>query len=365
MLNRRLWRRFDWPLVILVVLLIAFGVAMIHSATVNSPDLEDTARKQAVYGIIGLVLALFIAGIDYRALGYFQWPVYIFTLLLLVGVKISGHQAGGAQRWLTLGPLSFQPSEFVKLFLVLVVARFLAEREGHMKSLTNFFLALALLAPPVIQIYTQPDLGTAISILFVGGVMILMSGVSMAHVAALIASGAVATPFIWQQLHGYMRERIRVFLNPSLDPVAFNNIRQALISIGSGGLLGQGYRHGSQSQLHFLRVRHTDYIFSVVAEEWGFLGTLLFFLVLLALLFRMIRVAENASDQFGRMIVVGMTALIYFQVVVNIGMNMKMMPVTGIPLPFVSYGRSSLIALLMGIGLVESVAMRSKRLDFK
>jgi rod shape determining protein RodA len=338
---------------------------MIHSATVNSPDLEDTARKQAVYGIIGLVLALFIAGIDYRALGYFQWPVYIFTLLLLVGVKISGHQAGGAQRWLTLGPLSFQPSEFVKLFLVLVVARFLAEREGHMKSLTNFFLALALLAPPVILIYTQPDLGTAISILFVGGVMILMSGVSMAHVAALIASGAVATPFIWQQLHGYMRERIRVFLNPSLDPVAFNNIRQALISIGSGGLLGQGYRHGSQSQLHFLRVRHTDYIFSVVAEEWGFLGTLLFFLVLLALLFRMIRVAENASDQFGRMIVVGMTALIYFQVVVNIGMNMKMMPVTGIPLPFVSYGRSSLIALLMGIGLVESVAMRSKRLDFK
>ncbi len=365
MLNRRLWRRFDWLLIILVILLIAFGVAMIHSATVNSPDLEDTARKQAVYGIIGLALTFMIAGVDYRALGYFQWPVYIFTLLLLVGVKVSGHQAGGAQRWLTLGPVSFQPSEFVKLFLVLVVARFLSERENRMRSLGNFFLVLALLVPPVLLIYMQPDLGTAISVLFVGGVMILMSGVSMVYVAALILGGVVAAPFIWRQLHGYMKERIRVFLNPSLDPVAFNNIRQALISIGSGGLLGQGYRHGSQSQLHFLRVRHTDYIFSVIAEEWGFLGTLLFFLVLLALLFRMIRVAENASDQFGRMIVVGVIALIYFQIVVNIGMNMKMMPVTGIPLPFVSYGRSSLIALLMGIGLVESVAMRSKRLDFK
>ncbi len=365
MLNRRLWRRFDWFLLLLVVLLVAFGVAMIHSATVNSPDLQGTAQKQAIYGSVGLLLVFLAANTDYRSLGYFYWPLYIFTLLLLVGVQVSGHRAGGAQRWLTLGPISFQPSEFVKLFLVLVMARFLADREGRMGHLLNFALAIAILTPPAILIYMQPDLGTAISILFVGGVMILMSGVSIAHVLALVVGGVIAAPFVWQQLRGYMKERITAFLNPSLDPEVFNNIRQALISIGSGGLLGQGYRHGSQSQLHFLRVRHTDYIFSVIAEEWGFLGTLLFFLVLLILLFRMIYLAENANDQFGKLIIVGMTALIYFQIFVNVGMNMEIMPVTGIPLPFVSYGRSSLIALLLGIGLVESVTMRSKRLDFK
>ncbi len=364
MVNRRIWHRFDWFVLFIALLLILFGVAMIRSATLNSPSLQSAPLRHAISGLIGLVLLLLTASVDYRILGYLKWPLYVLTLLLLVGVIYSGKAAGGAQRWLVLGPIMFQPSEFVKLFIIVVMARFLADREGEMHKWSNFLLAILLLVPPVVLIYKEPDLGTAIAVLFVGGVMILMSGVSLAHVAVSFGATLVAIPIVWQHLHGYMRERILSFVNPSLDATNYNNVRQALISIGSGGLLGQGYGKGSQNQLHFLRVRYTDFIFSVIAEEWGFIGTVIFLLILLIFLLRLIRQAERAQDQFGRLLITGVVTLIYFQVFVNIGMTMRLMPVTGIPLPFVSYGRSSLITLMLGLGLVESVIMHSKKLEF-
>jgi len=330
----------------------------------NSPDLQSAPIRHAISGLIGLVLLLLTASIDYRVLGYLKWPLYALTLLLLVGVIYSGRVYGGAQRWLVLGPIVFQPSEFVKLFMIVVMARFLADKEGEMHRWGNFLLAFLLLIPPVILIYKEPDLGTAIAVLFVGGVMILMSGVSLVHVGVSIGATLAAVPIVWQHLHGYMKERILSFINPTMDPANYNNTRQALISIGSGGLLGQGYGKGTQNQLHFLRVRYTDFIFSVIAEEWGFIGTVVFLLILLLFLLRMIRQAERSPDPFGRLLITGVVTLIYFQIFVNIGMTMRLMPVTGIPLPFVSYGRSSLITLMLGLGLVESVVMRSKKLEF-
>ena len=362
--QRRLWRDFDFVLLIAVIALVATGIVMIRSATANSPGLVGTAQRQLLYSVAGFALMLALTLIDYRALSALQKPLYVLLILLLLGVDAIGFAAGGAKSWINLGLFPMQPSELAKVLMILILARYLAARDGRMGSFFNVLLAFLILLPPVVLIYLQPDLGTAIVLLVIGGVMILLSGMRLLHITILGATGLIALPAIWLSLEEYMRARVLLFLHPDTDPDAIYNVNQALISIGSGGWLGKGYGQGTQSQLHFLRVRHTDFIFSVVAEELGFVGALLLMLALLIVLLRLIRIAERARDPLGRSLAIGVATMIFFQTMVSIGMNLNLMPVTGIPLPLVSYGGSSLLTMLMGIGLAESVALRQRKIDF-
>jgi rod shape determining protein RodA len=233
-----------------------------------------------------------------------------------------------------------------------------------MNGLPYLVIALVLLAAPVFLIFRQPDLGTTLNFAFLGGALILVSGIPYWQAGLLVGGVAAVVPFLRGLLNEYMLERINIFLNPEQNRAATYNIEQALIAIGGGGWMGQGWAHGSQNQLHFLRVRHTDFIFSVIAEELGLVGTAMVVALLLFVIWRILNIADKAQDPFGRLIAVGVAALIFFQTVVSVGMNLNLLPVTGLPLPFVSYGGSSLISMMIAVGLAQSVVMRHRKIEF-
>lgn len=366
-MRRIFWRRFDWLLLGLVLILSGFGVLMIASALAGNEVLAAWPLRQAGFLAIGLVLLFLAAAVDYRLLPSITYVIYALLLAALVAIAIIGTVAGGAQRWLTLGEFLLQPSELIKLGVILVLAHFLSTREEKMESFLTPVLGILLLAPAVVLIFLQPNLGTALVLLVIGGTMFFVGGLRWRHIVVLGGLAGAAGVFAWQYLlQDYMRDRVMMFVNPSAATVADRyNVDQAMISIGSGGWLGRGLFRGSQSQLHFLRIRHTDFIFSVTAEELGFVGAVLLILLLAFLLLRLLRIASIARDSYGRLIVSGVTAMIMFQMLVNIGMNLSLLPVTGLPLPFVSYGGSALWTLLIGIGLTESVAMRYRKIEFE
>jgi rod shape determining protein RodA len=493
---KRSWRRFDWMLLGALLLLSAYGVVMIYSATIDTPGVGDPVGRQLLYLGLGVALLLLAASVDYRLLEIVQHPwsfltplvlgllnvvavaawqieqtkasaltasllapvlaplgiglvliVFVFAIdkvwlarsdlaprqmaeapfrgLLFIGVlavaaigilfilrlgpaRLSviapylfglglsllylldcltlrvtdvfrnplyvamvvmlgavfeiGQVSGGAQSWLGAGAV--QPSEMAKIVLIVVLARFLADREERMEELGTVLASLGIVAVPMALIYLQPDLGTAIVLIAIWVAMMWTAGMRLRHWFILAAGSAAALPLVWFALQDYMRERLLLFFDPTTDPDSYFNIHQALVSIGSGGLIGKGLTHGTQSQLHFLRVRHTDFIFAVAAEELGFLGAMVIIGLLFFILWRTLRIAERSRDTFGRLIAAGVAAMILFQTVINVGMNLGILPVTGLPLPFVSYGGSSLITLMIGIGLVESVAVRHKKLEF-
>jgi rod shape determining protein RodA len=488
---RRSWRNFDYLLLGALLLLSAYGVIMIYSATINTPGIEDAVRRQIIYVAVGATLLLITASVDYRLLEIVQHPLSILTPLvlalgniglviiwqtgqmpvagvvptaalfkpdlpvmvmgvalvsavflvdrawiekldlaltravlavvvigaaaaaafglnrfgseslpgltpyLMVGavaviylldcltlrfgdvlrdpvyvlmlgvlgvILVIGQVSGGSQRWLGAG--SVQPSELSKILVIIVLAKFLAEHEEEMDKFGTVLVSLGILAVPVLLIYLQPDLGTGLALIAIGVAMMWTARIRFRHLLVLVGGAVAALPLVWLSLKDYMRQRLMLFINPAGDPDSYFNVHQALVSIGSGGWMGKGLTHGTQSQLHFLRVRHTDFIFAVTAEELGFLGAVAMILLIFFLLWRIVRVAEQARDTFGRLIAAGVAGLILFQSVVNIGMNLGLMPVTGIPLPFVSYGGSSFLTLMLGMGLVESVAMRHKKLEF-
>jgi rod shape determining protein RodA len=269
----------------------------------------------------------------------------------------------GVQRW--LGASAIQPSELAKIVVVIGLARLLAHHDGEMNHLRYVIVSLGYVLLPMVLVYLQPNLSTSLMLGAIWLAMILMAGVRLVHLGALAVAGTLASPLIWLTLQDYMRERIFLFLDPQSNPDNYYNVQQALISIGSGGWLGKGFGSGTQSQLRFLRVRHTDFVFSVIGEELGLLGAIVLFALFIILLWRILRVASIAQDPFGRLICVGTAIIIFVQTGINIGMNLGLLPVTGLPLPFVSYGGSSLWTFLLSLGLVESVAMRHKKLDFE
>lgn len=365
-MKQLLSRHFDWYLFALVLLLCSFGVLMIASALSGNELYATWHLRQIGFLAAGLVLLTLTAAIDYRLLTSVAYPLYLVLLAFLMVIAVIGTVAGGAQRWLEIGEFFLQPSELTKIALILALAHYLADREGKMDSLLTPLGALAILAPAVVLIYLQPNLSTALTIVAIGATMLIVGGLRIRH-ALLMTGVAVAGAVVaWRYvLEDYMKDRVFMVLDPSrVDPKDLYNIKQALIGIGSGGWLGRGLFRGSQSQLHFLRVRHSDFIFSVIAEELGFLGAALLIVLFALLLFRLVSIAARARDTFGMLIVTGVIAMILFQVIVNIGMNLSVMPVTGIPLPFISYGGSSLWTMLIGIGLAESVRLRHKKIGF-
>jgi rod shape determining protein RodA len=359
-------RRFDWTLFGLVLIMSVFGIVMVASALSGNEIYRDWPWRQAAFLVAGIVLMLIAAALDYRLLTTLAYPIYLFFLGVLIVLKIVGTVAGGAQRWLTIGEFFLQPSEMTKIALILALAHFLSSREEKMESITTPILAAGLLLPAVGLIFWQPNLGTALVVVAIGATMIVVAGLRIRHAIFFGALAAAAAIPIWRYLLAdYMKERVLMLIRPDLAPASARyNVEQAIIGIGSGGWLGRGLFRGSQSQLHFLRVRHTDFIFSVTAEELGFIGGAVLIALFALLLFRLIHIASQARDTFGMLIVTGVIAMILVQVLINIGMNLSIMPVTGIPLPFISYGGSSLWTLLLAIGLAESVAVRHKKIGF-
>jgi rod shape determining protein RodA len=289
----------------------------------------------------------------------------LFYLLLLGAlglVAVLGQVAGGAQSWLAAGAV--QPSEPAKLLIIMVLAKLLADQEEGQQTLGTVVRSLGIIALPALLVYLQPDLGTAMVFVAIWVGILWMARIRLRYLLVLAGLGLAALPLLWFGMEDYMRNRLLLFVNPAGDPDSYFNVHQALVSIGSGGWTGKGLTHGTQSQLHFLRVRHTDFIFAVTVEELGFLGAAAMMVLLGLLLWRMLRVAGRSRDGFGRLLAAGVAAMIFFQAVVNIGMNVGLLPVTGLPLPFVSYGGSFLLTSMLGAGLVESVAMRHKKLEF-
>jgi rod shape determining protein RodA len=360
--TRRLWRNFDLALVAVTLLLMVYGVAMISSATRGTQDLADYWQRQAIFAASGLVLLLLMAAFDYRFYEVLHRPLYGLLILLLVGVFVIGGISQGVQRW--IGARAIQPSELAKVIVIIGLAKLLANHDGEMHHLRHVLLSLGYVFLPMALIYLQPDLSTALMLGFIWLVMVVMAGARLVHLVMLALTGVLVSPLIWLNLQDYMRDRILLFLYPEGE-TGFSNVDQALISIGSGGWLGKGFGTGTQSQLHFLRVRHTDFIFSVIGEEVGLLGAIALFALFVFLLWRVLRVAGMAQDAFGRLICVGVATIIFLQTTINIGVNLGLLPVTGLPLPFISYGGSSLWTFLISLGLVESVAMRHKKLDFE
>lgn len=365
MLERSLWRNFDWPLLLIVIVLSCLGIAMIYSATHNTIDLADYWLRQVVFLALGLVILFAVAIFDYRQLELLAVPGFLIFVALLVAVALVGTVQGGARSWLNIGGTLVQPTEAGKFLLIIFLAWYLSWFHDSMSKLQYLLLALVLLVAPLVLVYLQPDFGMTITYAFIGGTLILVGGIRLWQVLLMIAGVAAAIPFLWGTMQGYMIERLEMFWDPGSNRAASYNIEQALIAIGSGGWLGQGWTYGSQNQLHFLRVRHTDFIYSVIAEEWGLIGSLIVLALLLLVVWRVLRIADLARDHFGRFLAVGVAAIIFFQIVVNVGMNVNIMPVTGLTLPFVSYGGSSLISMLVAVGLAESVIMRHRKLEFQ
>jgi rod shape determining protein RodA len=286
------------------------------------------------------------------------------TVALSAIVFIIGEITHGAQRWISARG-SVQPSELIKILVIVILAKYLADRHENIGRLRYVFISLIYVILPMILVYLQPDLSTAVVLAVIWLVMVLMAGMRLLHLGVLGILGVLATPLIWTTMKDYMRQRVMTFLLPVHDPLgSAYNINQARIAIGSGGWLGRGFAHGSQSQLHFLRVRHTDFNFSVLGEELGFVGALLLIILLIIVLWRITRAAGMARDNFGYLIACGVAATFAFQAMANIAMNLGLLPTTGIPLPFISYGGSSLIAFLIAEGLVQSVVMRYKKIEF-
>jgi rod shape determining protein RodA len=310
----------------------------------------------------GLAVLYLLDCLTLRVTDVLRNPIYVTMLGLLGIVFIVGQVSGGSQRWLGAGKI--QPSELSKIMVVIVLAKFLADREEQLERFSTVLASLGVVAVPTALIYLQPDLGTALTLVAIWVAMMWTAGMRLRHLLVFGLAGLIALPVGWFYLEDYMRERLLLFVNPGANPDDYFNVHQALVSIGSGGWTGKGLTHGTQSQLHFLRVRHTDFIFAVTAEELGFLGAVALLILIALVLWRMLRIADQSRDTFGRLLTAGVAAVIFFQSVVNVGMNLGLMPVTGIPLPFVSYGGSSLLTLMLGLGLAESVAMRHKKLEF-
>jgi len=378
----RLWRHFDIWLLAAVVLLTIAGIAMIRSAIGGNENLAITVSRQSIFAVLGLAVVLIFAAIDYRFFAAIARPLYLATSLFLAFIFVAGQVGFGSARWFQIATVNIQPSEVAKITAIIVLSGFFAHRQNQMGQLKTILQSLALVALPALLILLQPDLSTAIVLLVIWASLVWAAGLQLRHIGILVLIAVIAvlmiTPFLanyfmhdyaqgqdFYFLKWYQMERVANFLFPDPDESfgSTYNVDQALISIGSGGWLGQGYGQGTQVQLRFLKVRHTDFIFSAMAEEFGFVGAMLLLILFMFVIYRCIRAASIARDRFGALICYGVAFSLLFQGAFNIGMNLNLFPVSGLPLPFFSYGGSSLVASLMGIGLVESVILRHKTIE--
>jgi rod shape determining protein RodA len=351
---------FDWPLLGCTLVILMIGLANLYSATVES-HVGRYTRAQSLWIGIGMLVIIFLLFPDYRILERLSYPIYFVSLFLLFLVLIKGRTALGAQRWLQLGPLSIQPSELIKPAMVMVLAKYLySRRDQRPMGFGGMILPGLIAGVPMALILKQPDLGTSIIVGVIAAVMILFAGVQKKVLFTLLIIGMVAVPLVWQfGLHQYQKDRVYTFLSPEKDAKGkgYQTI-QSRIAIGSGQLIGKGYLKGTQTKLQFLPKQHTDFAYSSFAEEFGFFGSIVIIFLYASLIFLSVNVAQTARERFGMMMALGMATLIGSQVWINLGMEMGMLPVVGVPLPLFSYGGTSLLSTMLAIGVLLNISMR-------
>ena len=366
-IDRRLMQNFDWLTLSIVVVISVVGILTIFSAT-RQPGAEETAQasfymKQMVWLAVSIIALVVFISFDYIWLGRIALPLYVTGLLLLVFVLIAGRTGMGAQRWISLGPFSFQPSEFFKLIFIIMLANYYCfSRESlGVTALLRAFFFIALV--PFVFLFKQPDLGTAIVVLLIFMSVSLAKGLHKKVIAMIIVIGIISLPFLgnimWTGLKDYQKNRLIAFIEPEADPAGIGyHINQSKIAIGSGELFGKGYLNGTQGPFRFLPEKHTDFIFAVFAEEWGFAGSFLLLTLYLLLIMRGLDTAGKAKDEFGRLLALGITFMFCIYFFVNVGMTLGIMPVVGIPLPFMSYGGTALLSNYISIGVLINIRTR-------
>jgi rod shape determining protein RodA len=360
MFDRRLVQNFDWVLLALVVLICGMGIVNLYSAGYNRGEGTPLYIKQLYWLAVGVAVMCVTLVYDYRYLEKLSYPIYLISVLMLVAVMFGGKVVYGSRRWLPLGPFSFQPAELAKIGIILALATYFSRRPRieamHFKDL---IVPGILVMIPVGLIIRQPDLGSGILVALVAASLILFVGVHWRTLMGCTLTMVLLSPLIWHFLKDYQRQRVLTFLNPEKDPLgAGYHILQSMIAVGSGQFWGKGFLQGTQSQLYFLPEQHTDFVFSVFAEEWGFVGSAALLLLFTVLALWGLNVARDCKDRFGHLLAVGVTALIFWQIFINLCMVTGFLPVVGIPLPLFSYGGSSLITTLLGVGFLLNIRMR-------
>lgn len=367
MFDRRLLQNFDWGILGLTLALGSFGLFILYSAvSAETPAPQKIIFfKQLIWFACALVAMVVGFSFNYKLLDRWGQPLYLVCILLLIYVLFFGKYIGGSRRWLIIGPVSIQPSELMKIAIIIALARYYskdANTRGY--TLRELIKPFALTVIPFVLIVKQPDLGTAGLLLLIACSITIFVKIERRALIYLFVSCAAVVPLVWFFLKEYQKRRILVFLDPDRDPLgAGYHIIQSKIAIGSGMISGKGFLKGTQNALSFLPEEHTDFIFSVLAEEWGFMGSVFLVLLFLLLIFWGLNIAQGCREPFGTIMAVGITSMIFWQVIINIGMTMGLMPVVGVPLPFISYGGSSVLTTAIGIGLLMNVRMRRFQLE--
>ncbi|KKQ95275.1 MAG: Rod shape-determining protein RodA [candidate division CPR2 bacterium GW2011_GWC1_39_9] len=359
-------KNFDWILFSVVLLLFCLGILTVYSATFSISGGENKALSQLMFGFIGLFFLFILTRVDYRLFKKYSGLIYVIMLLLLLAVDLFGTEVLGARRWIDLGFFRLQPSELAKVLSILCLAKYFAEHNDEMWKLRHILISAVYVFIPVVMVIMEPDLGTAIILFLIWAGMLFVSNIKRSTLVKVFLVILAMLPLMWFTLHDYQRNRILTFSggsnSDSLDKGW--NVEQALIAIGSGQIYGRGMGYGPQSHLNFLPMQHTDFAFAVLAEEMGFLGAVILLLLFAVLLYRIITIAKLSRDTFGMFIASGAAVMFFSHIFINIGMNVRIMPVTGIPLPFISAGGTAIITNLIVIGLLESIYIRHKKIDF-
>src|SRR5690554_3134478 len=363
-LDKKVIKNYNWPLLLLIIAISLFGLLMVGASTESGDVTLATLfsshyfTRQLIFLVVGLAGMFILSLIDYNEWRHFVIPIYLFCLALLVLVIFKGHQAGGSQRWISVGFFNLQPSELAKVGLVITLSAVMAKEGRTVDSWSDLIIPFVHVALPMFVVFMQPDLGTSLVFVAITVPILFVAGMRWLHLRVLSVGGIIASVFAFLfVLKPYQKSRLIIFRDPSQDYFGDGwQIIQSKIAIGSGQFRGRGLFQGTQNHLDFLPEKHTDFIFSVVGEELGFIGAALFLLVYLLMILQILRVGMSAKDSFGRYLCIGVASMLIFQVLVNVGMTISIMPVTGIPLPLISYGGSSFLATIVGLGLVLSVS---------
>jgi len=364
------WRAFDLQLAAYAALLAILGLVMAYTNSVEQGQAVLSPGTTFVRGLMwtGIALLAFVVttAFDYKWLKTFAWPLYLLQIGLLIATLGVGHGVGGSSRWISFGPFDFQFSELAKILMIVVLANYLGARQGRLRSLTSILGAGILVGPPFALVMLQPDLGSALVLLAILAGMLFMSGARMLWLTVLSIAAALPLPLIWEYvLHDYQKQRLTAFFNPGTDTQGAGfQLFQSQIAVGSGGLLGKGLTNGSQNQASLLPVQESDFVAAIYLEELGFIGALILLILFGALIWRLLVSGWRSKDPFGMMFASGLASMILFQLVVNLGMVIGIMPITGIPLPFISHGGASLISLAVGLGIVQSINIRQTRAEW-
>lgn len=350
------FQSFDHVTFLVTLFLTAFGMLTLYSISLSTPEVGggEIFRKQLIFALVGFTLYFVLSRLHYHILGHISLYLYVLSLILLVVTFIWGLETRGSTRWIDLAGIRIQPSEFLKLTLIISLASHFSRNSA--KGLKNLLRPLILTLAPIVLIFKQPDLGSTVVLFGILTSLMIASGLRGRHFLIFTALVSMLIPLSWGLLKDYQKERVLTFLNPSADPLGKGyNVIQSIIAVGSGQITGKGFGRGTQSHLHFLPEQHTDFIFATLAEELGLIGVSIFFSLVALLIFRLLNISSRTQDPFGSLLVLGIAVQILSQFAISVGMNLGVLPVTGITLPLVSYGGSSLITILASLGIIQSI----------